>query len=45
MIGGDLPQHLLEPVLLNNAANRGIQVRFNSEYVSRVQDEEGETLP
>src|ERR1700748_3818892 len=31
---GDLPQNLLEPVLLGNAANRGTRVRFDTEYVS-----------
>lgn len=40
---GDLPQNLLEPILLNHAANRGSRVRFDSEYLSHVQDAEGVT--
>ncbi len=39
----DLPQHLLEPILVRNAAMRGTQVRFSSEYLSHVQDEAGVT--
>jgi 2,4-dichlorophenol 6-monooxygenase len=34
---GDLPQNLLEPVLLGNAAARGTHVRFNTEYLSLEQ--------
>ena len=39
----DLPQNLLEPVLLGNAAGRGTRARFDTEYVSLVQDEDGVT--
>ena len=39
----DLPQHLLEPILVANATKRGTQTRFSSEYVSHVQDEDGVT--
>lgn len=39
----DLPQNLLEPILVNAAAQRGSRVRFATEYLSHVQDEEGVT--
>src|SRR4051794_4421715 len=39
----DLPQTLLEPILLEAAAARGTEVRFNTEYVSLEQDAEGVT--
>jgi 2,4-dichlorophenol 6-monooxygenase len=39
----DLPQNLLEPVLLGNAAERGTRVRFDTEYLSLLQDEDGVT--
>jgi 2,4-dichlorophenol 6-monooxygenase len=39
----DLPQTLLEPILLEGAASRGTEVRFNTEYVSLEQDEDGVT--
>ncbi|HET6526358.1 FAD-dependent monooxygenase [Sphingopyxis sp.] len=39
----DLPQNLLEPVLLEAAASRGSKVRFNAEYISSEQDEDGVT--
>jgi 2,4-dichlorophenol 6-monooxygenase len=39
----DLPQNLLEPVLVGNAAVRGTRVRFDTEYLSLVQDAEGVT--
>jgi 2,4-dichlorophenol 6-monooxygenase len=39
----DLPQNLLEPVLLGNAAGRGTRARFDTEYLSLVQDEDGVT--
>jgi len=39
----DLPQDLLEPLLVKTAAVRGSQVRFYTEYLSHVQDEEGVT--
>jgi 2,4-dichlorophenol 6-monooxygenase len=39
----DLPQNLLEPVLLEAAAARGSRVRFNAEFLSAVQDDQGVT--
>jgi len=39
----DLPQTLLEPMLLEAAAARGTEVRFNTEYVSLEQDADGVT--
>ncbi|EJS00446.1 2,4-dichlorophenol 6-monooxygenase [Bacillus thuringiensis] len=40
----DLPQHLFEPILLSNAASRGSHVRFDTEYLSHIQDEKGVTV-
>jgi 2,4-dichlorophenol 6-monooxygenase len=37
----DLPQNLLEPILLGNAAARGTQIRFSTEYLSLEQDASG----
>jgi 2,4-dichlorophenol 6-monooxygenase len=42
-ISADLPQNLLEPVLLGHAAQRGTRVLFHTEYLSLVQDKEGVT--
>ena len=39
----DLPQTLLEPILLEAAAGRGSDVRFSTEYVSLEQDHDGVT--
>ncbi|ROO87410.1 2,4-dichlorophenol 6-monooxygenase [Actinocorallia herbida] len=39
----DLPQDLLEPILINAAASRGASVRFNTELVDFVQDADGVT--
>jgi len=39
----DIPQNLLEPILLGNAAARGSRVRFDTEYLSLVQDAAGVT--
>ncbi|MEU1407601.1 FAD-dependent monooxygenase [Streptomyces sp. NPDC005728] len=39
----DLPQTYLEPILVNNAAARGAKVRFDTEFVSFTQDEDGVT--
>src|SRR6267142_484184 len=39
----DLPQTLLEPILLEAAAARGTEVRFNTAYVSLEQDADGVT--
>ncbi|GAN77936.1 FAD-dependent oxidoreductase [Acidisphaera rubrifaciens] len=40
---GDLPQNLLEPILLGEAAARGTRVRFDTEYLSLEQDAAGVT--
>jgi 2,4-dichlorophenol 6-monooxygenase len=40
----DLPQTLFEPILLGQAAARGSRVRFDTEYVSLEQDDEGVTV-
>ncbi|PFZ92296.1 FAD-dependent oxidoreductase [Bacillus wiedmannii] len=40
----DLPQHLFEPILLSNAASRGSHIRFDTEYLSHLQDEKGVTV-
>lgn len=37
----DLPQNLLEPVLVRAAASRGANVRFNCEFVSLTQSDDG----
>jgi 2,4-dichlorophenol 6-monooxygenase len=39
----DLPQTLLEPILLEGAAARGTEVRFRTEYLALVQDDDGVT--
>ena len=39
----DLPQNLLEPILTRTAAHRGSKVRFDTEYLSCIQDDEGVT--
>ncbi len=39
----DIPQDLLEPILLSRAAKLGSKVRFNTEFISFVQDENGVT--
>ncbi|MGW1159450.1 FAD-dependent oxidoreductase [Streptomyces sp. NPDC002513] len=39
----DLPQTFLEPILVNNAAARGAKVRFDTEFLSFTQDEDGVT--
>lgn len=40
----DLPQDLMEPLLLHAAQSRGAQVRFDTEYLSLVQDDDGVTV-
>ncbi len=40
----DLPQHLMEPVLVNAAVARGTDLRFSTVYKSFVQDEDGVTV-
>ncbi len=39
----DLPQTLLEPILVNRAAERGSRIRFDTEYVALEQDAGGVT--
>lgn len=40
----DLPQTLFEPILVSNAAARGSQFRFSTEYLSLTQDDSGVTV-
>ncbi|MBF0672528.1 MAG: FAD-dependent monooxygenase [Salinibacterium sp.] len=40
----DIPQTLMEPVLVKNAAANGADVSFNTEYLSHEQDAEGVTV-
>jgi 2,4-dichlorophenol 6-monooxygenase len=40
----DLPQTLLEPILIGHAAARGSHVRFDTEYLGVDQDEDGVTV-
>ncbi|QGU05992.1 2,4-dichlorophenol 6-monooxygenase [Corynebacterium occultum] len=37
----DIPQTLLEPIMVENATKRGTQTQFSTEYLSHTQDEEG----
>ncbi|MEU9568784.1 FAD-dependent monooxygenase [Streptomyces massasporeus] len=39
----DMPQHLMEPVLVNAAVARGTRLRFQNEYLSHSQDADGVT--
>jgi 2,4-dichlorophenol 6-monooxygenase len=39
----DLPQNLLEPILLDAAGARGSKIRFSTEFVSAEQDADGVT--
>jgi 2,4-dichlorophenol 6-monooxygenase len=39
----DIPQPYMEPVLVKNAAARGADIAFNTEYLSHIQDEAGVT--
>ncbi|MFF3905948.1 FAD-dependent oxidoreductase [Streptomyces sp. NPDC001848] len=39
----DLPQHLMEPVLVDAAVARGTRLRFQTEYLSHTQDADGVT--
>ncbi|MBB6171898.1 2,4-dichlorophenol 6-monooxygenase [Nocardiopsis mwathae] len=39
----DMPQHLLEPVLVNAAVERGTRLRFDTVYTSFEQDAQGVT--
>ena len=40
----DLPQPLMEPILLDAAASRGAILSFNTEYLDHAQDEDGVTV-
>jgi 2,4-dichlorophenol 6-monooxygenase len=40
----DIPQTLLEPIIVGNAASRGSRIRFDTEYVRLVQDDDGVTV-
>jgi 2,4-dichlorophenol 6-monooxygenase len=40
----DIPQTYLEPILVKNAAARGAQLRFSSEYLGHTQDADGVTV-
>lgn len=40
----DIPQDLLEPILLSRAAKLGSKVRFNTEFINFVQDSQGVTV-
>ena len=40
----DLPQTLMEPILVKNAAERGAVFSWNTEYLSHTQDETGVTV-
>ncbi|MDR6173400.1 2,4-dichlorophenol 6-monooxygenase [Nocardioides zeae] len=40
----DIPQTYLEPILVRNAAQRGAHVRFSTEYLGLVQDDDGVTV-
>ena len=37
----DIPQTLLEPIMLKNATMRGTQTQFSTEYLGHTQDAEG----
>lgn len=39
----DIPQNLVEPILVSTAGIRGSRFRFDTEYVSSEQDEDGVT--
>ncbi|MGA5356808.1 FAD-dependent oxidoreductase [Streptomyces purpurascens] len=39
----DMPQHLMEPVLVDAAVARGTRLRFETEYLSHTQDADGVT--
>jgi 2,4-dichlorophenol 6-monooxygenase len=39
----DLPQTLLEPILVGHAAARGSRIRFDNEYLGLTQDDDGVT--
>ncbi|MGV9498707.1 FAD-dependent oxidoreductase [Streptomyces sp. NPDC003642] len=39
----DMPQHLMEPVLVDAAVARGTRLRYETEYLSHTQDADGVT--
>ncbi len=39
----DVPQNLMEPILLGHAAERGTRVRLDTEYLALEQDDDGVT--
>jgi 2,4-dichlorophenol 6-monooxygenase len=40
----DIPQNFLEPIVVGHAASRGSSIRFDTEYLRLVQDDEGVTV-
>lgn len=40
----DIPQPLIEPILINQARQRGASYSFNTEYINHQQDETGVTV-
>ncbi|HZD65112.1 MAG TPA: FAD-dependent monooxygenase [Acidimicrobiales bacterium] len=40
----DIPQTLLEPIIVGHAASRGSRIRFDTEYLGLTQDEDGVTV-
>ena len=40
----DTPQYLMEPILIQNASQRGSKIRYDTEYLNHVQDGEGVTV-
>jgi 2,4-dichlorophenol 6-monooxygenase len=40
----DIPQTLLEPILIGHAASRGSRIRFDTEYLGLTQDDTGVTV-
>ncbi|MGF0313273.1 FAD-dependent monooxygenase [Rhodococcus sp. IEGM1428] len=40
----DIPQPLMEPVMVKNAAERGAIISFHTEYIDHVQDDNGVTV-
>ncbi|GGG27142.1 2,4-dichlorophenol 6-monooxygenase [Rhodococcoides trifolii] len=40
----DIPQPLMEPVMIKNAAERGAIISFHTEYLGHTQDEDGVTV-
>ncbi|HEY4422478.1 MAG TPA: FAD-dependent monooxygenase [Pseudonocardia sp.] len=40
----DIPQTFLEPIVIGHAASRGSSIRFDTEYLRLVQDDDGVTV-